>query len=93
MLETKEISYKVEKVNMRCYGSKTPEFMRLQPNGNIPVATIDGKTYRQSNDIMYALESLFSGSRFMGLGEDEGDRGTGLLRLEREVSEAGPQRS
>ena len=34
-------------------------FMAMQPGGNIPVAIIDGVTYNQSNDIMYALEEQF----------------------------------
>lgn len=33
--------------------------MMKQPSGNIPVAIIDGVTYNQSNDIMYALEAMF----------------------------------
>ena len=38
MLEAKKICYKVEKINMRCYGEKPGSFQRLQPNGAIPVA-------------------------------------------------------
>lgn len=34
-LEEKKIPYKVEKVNMRCYGDKTREFMNMQPSGAI----------------------------------------------------------
>jgi glutathione S-transferase len=34
-LEEKRIPYRIEKVNMRCYGDKTREFLSLQPNGNI----------------------------------------------------------
>ncbi|GMH68337.1 hypothetical protein TL16_g04904, partial [Triparma laevis f. inornata] len=88
MLEQKEVSYKVVKVNMRCYGSKPPEFLRLQPNGNIPVAVIDGTVYKQSNDIMFALEELFPDKVAMGLREKEAERGTQLLRLERELFRA-----
>lgn len=58
-LEEKRIPYRVEKINMRCYGDKPRDFMRIQPNGAVPVAMIDGKIYNQSNDIMFALESLF----------------------------------
>jgi glutathione S-transferase len=50
-LEEKRIPYRVEKINMRCYGEKPQSFMRLQPNGAIPVAIIDGTVYNQSNDI------------------------------------------
>jgi hypothetical protein len=34
-LEEKRIPYRIEKVNMRCYGDKTREFLSLQPGGNI----------------------------------------------------------
>ena len=58
-LEQKRIPYRVEKINMRCYGDKPMSFMSMQPSGNIPVAVINGVTYNQSNDIMYALEEQF----------------------------------
>ena len=58
-LEQKRIPYRVEKINMRCYGDKPASFQRMQPSGSIPVAIIDGVTYNQSNDIMYALEEAF----------------------------------
>jgi glutathione S-transferase len=60
-LEEKRIPYRVEKINMRCYGEKPASFQRLQPSGAIPVAIIDGKVYNQSNDIIFALEQLYSG--------------------------------
>lgn len=58
-METKRIPYRVEKVNMSCYGSKPPSFLRIQPGGQIPVAEIDGRVYGQSNDILQALEDTF----------------------------------
>ena len=73
---------------MRCYGSKPPEFLRVQPNGNIPVASVDGTVYRQSNDIMHALESLFPDSVPMMYSDSERGRGDELLRLERELFSA-----
>jgi hypothetical protein len=33
--------------------------MKLLPNGQIPVAIIDGVAYRQSNDILAALDQSF----------------------------------
>ena len=33
-------------VNMACYGQKPPDFFALQPNGQIPVAVIDGTVLR-----------------------------------------------
>ena len=51
-LEEKKVPYRVERVNMSCYGDKPPEFRRMQPSGQIPVAVIDGTVYGQSNDIV-----------------------------------------
>jgi len=86
MLEEKGIPYRVERINMRCYGDKPRSFARLQPSGAIPVATIDGVTYRQSNDIMYKLEESFTeadGYRSVGWDKAETDDARRLLRLER----------
>jgi glutathione S-transferase len=58
-LETKKIPYRVEKINMSCYGRKPSTFLQIQPGGQIPVATIKGRTYGQSNDILDALEREF----------------------------------
>jgi glutathione S-transferase len=62
-LETKRIPYRVEKINMRCYGDKPASFMRIQPGGQIPVAEINGRVYGQSNDILQALEDHFPNSQ------------------------------
>ena len=40
-LEEKQIPYRIEKINMRCYGDKPPSFQQLQPSGQILVAIID----------------------------------------------------
>jgi glutathione S-transferase len=89
-LEEKRVPYRVEKVNMRCYGDKTAEFVRMQPSGQIPVAEIDGKVYGQSNDILYALEEKFPGRPLLPPPEDAEatDRARRLLRLERELFSA-----
>jgi glutathione S-transferase len=92
-LEEKRIPYRVEKINMRCYGDKPNSFLRLQPGGNIPVAIIDGRVYGQSNDIMYALEETFtssssgSSSKYKSLSPPPAKAGKAneLLRLEREI--------
>jgi len=83
-LEEKRIPYRVEKVNMRCYGEKTREFMQLQPNGQIPVAVIDGKVYGQSNDILRVLETNFPDHKSLQPAEDS-MRASELLRLERQL--------
>jgi glutathione S-transferase len=44
-LEEKRIPYKVDKVPMRCYGTKPAEFMRLSRSGLLPVAVIDGEAW------------------------------------------------
>jgi glutathione S-transferase len=85
-LEEKRIPYRVEKINMSCYGDKPASFIKIQPGGQIPVATIDGKTYGQSNDIIYALEELFPESK--SLRPSDSMRAQKLLRLERSVFSA-----
>jgi glutathione S-transferase len=90
-LEEKRIPYRVEKINMRCYGEKPQSFMRLQPNGAIPVAIIDGTVYNQSNDIMYALEQTFPDhKKLVPPPNDEKLRikANSLLRLERTLFSA-----
>mmetsp|Transcript_35388 Transcript_35388/g.73702 ORF Transcript_35388/g.73702 Transcript_35388/m.73702 type:complete len:389 (-) Transcript_35388:129-1295(-) len=89
MLEEKKIPYTVEKINMRCYGDKPNSFMRIQPNGAIPVAEIDGRVYGQSNDIMFTLEELFTpekgGHKSLSPPPNQQDNANDLLRLEREL--------
>lgn len=85
-LEEKRIPYRIEKINMRCYGDKPASFLRMQPSGSIPVAIIDGVTYNQSNDIMYALEEKFPDSNPMVPTEpDMRMNAQSLLRLERQL--------
>lgn len=83
-LEEKCIPYRIEKINMRCYGDKPSSFLRLQPNGNIPVAVVDGKVYGQSNDIIFALEELFPEHKAL-LPAAQKVRAQELLRLERQI--------
>jgi len=90
-LEEKRIPYRVEKINMRCYGDKPREFMRLQPSGAVPVAIIDGTVYNQSNDIMFALESIFSEHKPLLPPEDDQIsrmKAQDLMRLERTLFSA-----
>ncbi|CAJ1941335.1 unnamed protein product [Cylindrotheca closterium] len=87
-LEEKKIPYRIEKVNMRCYGEKTREFKNLQPSGAIPVAIIDGETYNQSNDIIFALEKKFPNKKLLPedqMGQQDAQQ---LLRLERSLFSA-----
>jgi glutathione S-transferase len=87
-LEEKKIPYRVEKINMSCYGDKPVSFRMLQPNGQIPVATIDGKTYRQSNDILYALEQSFPEHKSLMPPPGMESQAQELLRLERQIFSA-----
>ena len=90
-LEEKQIPYKVEKINMRCYGEKPASFTRLQPSGAIPVAIIDGTTFNQSNDIMYALEQKFPEKKKLlppSNNEQLRMKAQSLLRLERTLFSA-----
>lgn len=64
-LEEKQIPYQVVRIDMRCYGKGKPsEFLKLQPNGNLPCAVFrDVQTnretvVRESNDIIDGLEAL-----------------------------------
>jgi glutathione S-transferase len=90
-LEEKQIPYRVEKVNMSCYGKKPVEFLMLQPNGQIPVAIIDKTVYRQSNDILEALEEKFPNHKSLKPPADQQQQQTragSLLRLERQLFSA-----
>lgn len=85
-LETKRIPYRIEKINMSCYGNKPASFLAIQPGGQIPVATIDGRVYGQSNDIIFTLEDLFPDHQ--SLRPVDGMAAQKLLRLERTIFSA-----
>ena len=42
-LEEKRIPYRIEKINMRCYGDKPAEFLSKVPSGLLPVLEVNGK--------------------------------------------------
>jgi len=85
-LEEKRIPYRVEKVNMNCYGNKPREFLQLQPNGQIPVAIIDGRVYGSSNDILSVLDSAFPDHK--SLAPSDSSKARELLRLEQTLAGA-----
>jgi glutathione S-transferase len=87
-LEEKKIPYRVEKINMSCYGQKPASFMRIQPGGQIPVVIIDGQTYGQSNDILYALEEGFPNHKSLKPSQDQASKAQQYLRLERQIFSA-----
>ena len=85
-LEEKRVPYKIEKVNMNCYGEKPNWFWAMQPSGGIPVAKLDGNVIRESNDIIMAVERTFPDRPMLPQeGEANYDRVQPLLRLEREL--------
>jgi glutathione S-transferase len=47
------------KIPLRCYGTKPQSFYNISPNGGLPAIIIRGTKMTESNDIMFALESLF----------------------------------
>ena len=60
-LEERRVSYEVKKIDMRCYGAGKPEeFLRLSPNGNLPVVVADGKAYSESDVIMDLIDEMGS---------------------------------
>jgi glutathione S-transferase len=84
-LEEKRIPYKVEKAPLRCYGEKPKSFLRIQPNGVLPVAIIDGNVISESNDIMYIIEESFPEYNPLLPSPEsaEARRANSLLKLER----------
>eukprot|EP00546_Thalassionema_frauenfeldii_P003264 CAMPEP_0178931622 /NCGR_PEP_ID=MMETSP0786-20121207/22026_1 /TAXON_ID=186022 /ORGANISM="Thalassionema frauenfeldii, Strain CCMP 1798" /LENGTH=514 /DNA_ID=CAMNT_0020608547 /DNA_START=162 /DNA_END=1703 /DNA_ORIENTATION=+ len=88
-LEEKQIPYRVEKINMSCYGDKPRDFLtRIQPNGQIPVAVIDGRLYGQSNDILAALEQEFPNHTSLQPSAENVSRARSLLQLEQALAGA-----
>jgi len=89
LLEAKRIPYRVTKVPMSCYGDKPASFRALSPGGGIPVARIDGRVLTESNDIMYALERIFTEHPMLPAeGTPESAKVQTLLDLERSLFSA-----
>lgn len=59
LLEEKQVDYAIEKVPMRSYGDKPPEFLRKVPRGILPAVELDGQIMTESMDIMVAIENMF----------------------------------
>lgn len=89
LLEEKRIPYKVQKINMRSYGDKPADFLRMVPNGLLPAIMLDGNLQTDSLPIMLNLERTFTGRghRQMWPPADtkEEKRAQGLMRLERDL--------
>uniref|UniRef100_A0A061QXR9 Glutathione S-transferase n=1 Tax=Tetraselmis sp. GSL018 TaxID=582737 RepID=A0A061QXR9_9CHLO len=83
-LEEKRIPYRVEKINMRCYGDKPESFLRMMPSGQVPVAMIGGRVVADSASIARELEQRFPERPLLPAeGSAERQAADGLMRLER----------
>lgn len=79
-LEEKQIPYRVKKVSMNCYGSKSRSFLQKTSRGLLPAIEIDGQFHTESSVIMQLIEDSFPEKKPMVLsGTDK------LLSLEREL--------
>ncbi|CAI5497764.1 unnamed protein product [Closterium sp. Naga37s-1] len=58
-LEEKRIPYRVEKINLKCYGPKPDWFLQLVPNGMLPAVQLDGRVITESVTIMKEIEAAF----------------------------------
>lgn len=87
LLEEKQIPYKLEKINMRSYGDKPAEFLRMVPNGLLPAIVLDGQMQTDSLAIMLNLDRTFTGSKHKAMlpnkNSEEYIRAEKLFRLER----------
>jgi len=86
-IEEKRIPYEVVKNPLSCYGSKSPEFFRVSPSGQMPVAIIKGRVVSESSLIMEQLEAEFPSNNPLlpPAGSKERERVAVLLRLERRL--------
>jgi glutathione S-transferase len=58
-LEEKQISYRIQKVTMFCYGEKEAWYKKKVPSGMLPAVELDGRLITESDDILLALEAAF----------------------------------
>ena len=58
-LELKQIPYRIEKINMFCYGKKEPWFLEKVRSGKLPAIELDGKIITESDEIIYFLEKEY----------------------------------
>ncbi|CAE8608926.1 unnamed protein product, partial [Polarella glacialis] len=82
-LEEKQVSYRIVKVNMNCYGQKDASFLAKNPMGLLPVAEVDGRLITDSNQILGVLEATFREHSLIPSGRE--DEVKALLSLERRL--------
>jgi len=86
-LEEKRIPYRVERINMRCYGSK-PAWFERDAGGLLPVVQIDGKLITDSVSILFALEREFPERTLLPGGDLDSPRLRMVRNLDRQFSTA-----
>lgn len=59
LIEAKRIPYLIKKVNMKCYGKKSEEYLKIVPTGLLPAIRLDGEVITESMDIMFLIEENF----------------------------------
>lgn len=85
-LEEKRVPYRVEKINMRCYGEKPLWYTRMVPSGLLPAVQIDGELITESLDIMFELEKRFQAPALLPPpGSPDLRAVEGMLRQERQL--------
>jgi glutathione S-transferase len=86
-LEEKRIPYRIEKINMRCYGDKPPAFLAKVPSGLLPAMELDGKLYTESAVIAALLEEKFPehSPLLPAAGSAARSAAEALFRLERQL--------
>lgn len=70
-LEEHRIPYRIRKVTMFCYGTKESWYKQIVPSGMLPAVQIDGKLVTESDDILFALESVHGALNGQAMGSDE----------------------
>ncbi len=58
-LEFKRIPYKVQKINMYCYGQKEKWYLNKVRSGKLPAIELNGKIITESDNIIHLLENEF----------------------------------
>ena len=54
-LEEKQIPYRIEKINMRCYGDKEPSYLEKTRSGLLPAIELNGRFITESEVIMFTV--------------------------------------
>ncbi len=58
-LEFKNIPYKIEKINMYCYGEKEKWYLKKVTSGKLPAIELNGQIITESDDIIDFLEKEY----------------------------------